>query len=63
MLWQTLVVVQQLFELLLELSQLLPLCRNLQLSLSTQTVLLKLLLSCLHAAGSQEDEIKLSQLT
>ncbi len=52
MLRQTQVVVQQLFKLLLELSQLLPLRCYLQLGLPTQTVLLQLLLSRLYAGGS-----------
>lgn len=52
MLRQTLVVVQQLFKLLLELSQLLPLRYNLQIGLPTQAVLLQLLLSRLYAGGS-----------
>lgn len=50
---QTLVLVQQLFELLLELSQLLLLRGNLQIGLPTQTVLLQLLLSCLYTGGSR----------
>ncbi len=52
MLWQTFVVVQQLFELLLHLSQLLPLRCDLLLSLVTQTVLLELLLRRLYAVES-----------
>ena len=52
---QTLVVAQQLLELLLELSHLLPPRGDLQLSLPTQTVLLQLLFGCLYAGGSQEE--------
>lgn len=49
MFWQTLVGAQQLFELLLEVGQLLPLCCNLQLGLMMQLVLLQFLLSFLYA--------------
>lgn len=48
---QTLVIVQQLFKLLLQLGQLLVLCRHLQPGLSAQTVVLQLLLCRLNAGG------------
>lgn len=49
MLWETLVEVQQVLELFLELSEFLLFLQNSQLRRLKQTVFLHLLLSCLYA--------------
>lgn len=53
MLWESLVDVQQLLELLLKLTDFLLFLQNLLFSLLMQMVLLQLLLRCLYAGWSQ----------